>query len=60
MLKFTNFISSISNVIPLYIINQLNAAIVNWINNIFYILSENLYIFIIVVVQDFDILTQTL
>lgn len=58
ILYFSKFIPSISNVIILYIINQLNIIIVNKINNAINILSKNLCSTITVVVQNFDILIQ--
>ena len=60
ILGFINFILFISNVISLYIISELVAIIENQINDAFYILSKDLYLFITAIVQDFDILIQTL
>lgn len=60
MSRFLNLIFPISNVILLHTINQQGAAVENWINDTFHALFKDLYPCIAVVVQDFDIPTQTL
>lgn len=58
ILYFHNLIVSISKAIILYIVDQLNKTIKQWINNTTNKLFQDLYTIIAITIWNFDILNQ--